>query len=167
MKNSLIILTSNLGSADNELNSIGFGSLEKTGEDDKAFRQFFKPEFRNRLDLVCKFSKLDNLSIKKIVVKFIEDLKQPLLEKHNITLNLSEPVVDYLAKVGYDSKMGARPLARKIDELIRVPLSKKILFERIKDANIMAVLDGDEITFTSNGKQTARIGHDGIIELEN
>ena len=166
MKNTLIILTSNLGSADNERNNIGFGDLEKSGEDDKALKQFFKPEFRNRLDMVCKFNKLDTLSIKKIVIKFVEELKKPLLEKHNITLNLSEPVVDYLAEKGYDSKMGARPLARKIDELVRVPLSKKILFESIKNANVMAVLNNNEIEFEITAKQIARIGDGGIIEIE-
>lgn len=166
MKNTLIILTSNLGSADNERNNIGFGDLNKTGEDDKALKQFFKPEFRNRLDMVCKFNKLDNLSIKKIVVKFVEELKKPLLEKHNITLNLSEPVIDYLAEVGYDSKMGARPLARKIDELVRVPLSKKILFERINNANVMAVMNDKEISFEITPKQSAHVGEDGIIHVE-
>ena len=165
-KNTIIILTSNLGSADGEKNNIGFGTQEKTGEDDKALKQFFKPEFRNRLDLVCKFSKLDNLSIKKIVVKFLDDVKKPLLDKHNITLNLSEPVVEYLAEQGYDSKMGARPLGRKIDELIRVPLSKKILFERINNANVMAIMEDGEITFTISIKQSARVGEDGIIEIE-
>jgi ATP-dependent Clp protease ATP-binding subunit ClpA len=167
MKNTLIILTSNLGSADNERNNIGFGDLEKSGEDDKALKQFFKPEFRNRLDMVCKFNKLDNLSIKKIVVKFVDELKKPLLEKHNITLNLSEPVVDYLAEQGYDNKMGARPLARKIDELIRVPLSKKILFERISNANIMVNMENNEIVFVVNAKQAAHVGEDGIIQVGN
>ena len=166
MKNTLIILTSNLGSADNERNNIGFGSLEKTGEDDKALKEFFKPEFRNRLDMVCKFNKLDMLSIKKIVIKFADDLKKPLLEKHNINLNLSEPVVEYLAEQGYDSKMGARPLARKIDELVRVPLSKKIVFESIKNANVMAVLNDGEISFEITAKQTAHVGDDGIIHVE-
>lgn len=165
-KNTIIIMTSNLGSADSEKNNIGFGSQEKVGEDDRAFKQFFKPEFRNRLDLVCKFGKLDTLSIKKIVIKFVEDLKTSLNEKHNITLNLSEPVVEYLASEGYDSKMGARPLSRKIDELIRVPLSKKILFEKISDANIMVVLNNDEIEFEVSVKQTAKIGEDGIIHVE-
>ena len=164
-KNTLIILTSNLGSADNELNSIGFGSLEKSGEDDRALKQFFKPEFRNRLDMVCKFTKLDKLSIKKIVIKFMDEVKKPLLEKHNITLNISEAVVDYLAEVGYDSKMGARPLGRKIDELIRVPISKKVLFERINNANVMAVMEEGEITFNITIKQAAHVGDDGIIEL--
>lgn len=167
MKNTIIILTSNLGSADNEVNNIGFGRMDKTGEEDKALKQFFKPEFRNRLDMICKFSKLDTLSIKKIVVKFVDELKKPLLDKHNISLNLSEPVVDYLAEKGYDSKMGARPLARKIDELIRVPLSKKILFEQIRDSNIMAVLENDEIVFNTSVKQTAKVNDDGIIEVGN
>ena len=166
-KNTLIVLTSNLGSADGERNNIGFGVQEKSGEDEKALKQFFKPEFRNRLDMVCKFNKLDTLSIKKIVVKFTDDLKKSLIEKHNITLNFSEPVIEHLAEVGYDSKMGARPLARKIDELIRVPLSKKILFERVSNANVMAVMKGEEIDFTISIKQSARVGEDGIIEVEN
>jgi ATP-dependent Clp protease ATP-binding subunit ClpA len=165
MKNTIIILTSNLGSSDSERNNIGCGTQEKTGEDDKALKQFFKPEFRNRLDMVCKFNKLDMLSIKKIVIKFTDDLKKSLLAKHNITLNLSEPAVELLANKGYDSKMGARPLARKIDELIRVPLSKKILFEKIKDSNIMANVENDELTFSISVKQTVSIGEDGIIEI--
>ena len=174
-KNCVIILTSNLGSSDSERNNIGFGSQEKTGEDDKALKEFFKPEFRNRLDLVCKFNKLDMLSIKKIVIKFTEQLKESLLDKHDITLNLSEPVIEYLAEQGYDKKMGARPLARKIDELIRVPLSKKILFERIKNSVITAYIcrntslneedSTDSIGYNVVQKSTARVGEDGIIEV--
>lgn len=143
-RNTMIIMTSNLGSADSERSNIGFGNQERTGEDDKALKEFFKPEFRNRVDLVCKFNKLDTLAVKKIVLKFTEGLKTSLREKHNISLQLSEEVIDHLAKVGYDSKMGARPLNRKIDELIRVPLSKRILFERIKDTTITAVLGANE-----------------------
>jgi len=130
-------------------------------------KDFFKPEFRNRLDKVCKFKKLDMLSIKKIVVKFMSDLKSSLLEKHNISLNLSESVVDYLADKGYDSRMGARPLARKIDELIRVPLSKKVLFERINNANISANIVDDNIEFVVTNKVSAKVGEDGIIEVSN
>jgi len=165
-KNAIIIMTSNLGSADNERNNIGFGDTNKTGEDDRALKEFFKPEFRNRLDLVCKFGKLDMLSIKKIVVKFAEDLKKSLQEKHNIVLNLSEPVVEYLAEKGYDSKMGARPLARKIDELIRVPLSKKILFERINNAHITAVIENDQIGFNVVHTATARVNENGLIIID-
>jgi len=165
-KNTIIIMTSNLGSADGERNNIGFGSQEKIGEDDKALKEFFKPEFRNRLDLVCKFAKLDTLSIKKIVIKFSEDLKKALADKHNINLSLSEEVIEHLAEVGYDKKMGARPLARKIDELIRVPLSKKILFEQIKNANINATLDEEKkIVFNTVVKMSAKVNDDGIIEI--
>jgi ATP-dependent Clp protease ATP-binding subunit ClpA len=164
-KNTIIIMTSNLGSADSEKNNIGFGTQEKTGEDDKALKEFFRPEFRNRVDLICKFNKLDTLAIKKIVIKFSEDLKKSLLDKHDITLNLSEPVVEYLAAQGYDSKMGARPLSRKIDELIRVPLSKKVLFERIKSAIINVVMNEGAIDFAVTHKLTAKVNEDGIIEV--
>ena len=166
-KNTIIIMTSNLGSSDSEKNNIGFGNQEKTGEDDKAIKEFFKPEFRNRVDLICKFGKLDTLAIKKIVVKFTEELKKSLIEKHNISLNLSEPVVDYLADRGYDKKMGARPLSRKIDELIRVPLSKKVLFERIKNATVTCLLVDDNIVFNVVQKSIAKVGEDGIIEISN
>ena len=164
-KNTIIIMTSNLGSADGERNNIGFGKIEKTGEDDRAFKEFFKPEFRNRLDMVCKFSKLDTLAIKKIVVKFTNDLKRLLLDKHNITFNMNEAVIEYLAEQGYDSKMGARPLARKIDELVRVPLSKKIVFEKVKNSNVMAVLKNDKIEFKITNKQSAKITEDGTIKV--
>lgn len=165
-KNTIIIMTSNLGSSDGERSNIGFGNQEKSGEDDKALKEFFKPEFRNRIDLICKFSKLDSLAIKKIVIKFSEELKKSLQEKHNISLVLTEPVVEFLADQGYDSKMGARPLARKIDELLRVPLSKKVLFERIKNATLSAVLVDNKIEFTQVQKANARIGDDGVITLE-
>jgi ATP-dependent Clp protease ATP-binding subunit ClpA len=165
-KNTIIILTSNLGSQAGERNNIGFGSQEKTGEDDKALKDFFKPEFRNRLDLVCKFGKLDTLSIKKIVIKFTEDLKKSLLEKHNINLSLSEEAIEYLAESGYDSKMGARPLARKIDELVRVPLSKKILFEQVKNATVAVTVDSDKkIVFNTVTKMSAKVNDNGIIEV--
>ena len=154
-----------MGSSDSERNNIGFGSQEKTGEDDKALKEFFRPEFRNRVDLICKFNKLDTLAIKKIVIKFTDDLKKSLVDKHDIVLNLSEPVVEYLAKQGYDNKMGARPLARKIDELIRVPLSKKILFERIKSAAINTVMNDGAIDFAVTHKLTAKVNKNGIIEV--
>lgn len=168
-KNSIIIMTSNLGSAAADQNNIGFGSQSKTGEDERALKEFFKPEFRNRVDLICKFHKLDNLAIKKIVLKFTEDLKTSLLEKHNITMNLTEDAIDYLARTGYDEKMGARPLARKIDEMIRIPLSKKILFEQIKNANVTVDLnkgaEKDELDFAVTPKLVAKVNTNGIIEV--
>jgi ATP-dependent Clp protease ATP-binding subunit ClpA len=156
-KNTIIIMTSNLGSADGERNNIGFGSQTKTDEDERALKEFFKPELRNRIDMVTKFNKLDTLAIKKIVVKFTNELKDGLLKQHGLNLILTEEVIEYLADKGYDSKMGARPLARKIDELIRVPLSKRILFDRLKNATIIAVLNDDKIQFEMSDKDHTKV----------
>jgi ATP-dependent Clp protease ATP-binding subunit ClpA len=167
-RNAIVILTSNLGAADNERNQIGFGrSLERTGEDDKAVKEFFKPEFRNRLDGVCKFNKLDTLSIKKIVVKFMNEVNELLSEK-SIKVHLTEAAVDHLAIVGYDAKLGARPLARKINELIKVPLSKKILFENIPAETVIDIDYVNEFTFTAQERHTniPIINEDGYIVLD-
>ena len=146
-KNTIIIMTSNLGARDNENNNIGFSTdLEKSGEEDRAMKEFFRPELRNRIDKICKFTKLDTLAIKKIVVKFLDHLKSSVAEK-NIRLFFSEAVIELLAEKGYDSKMGARPLNRKIDELIRVPLSKRILFEQLTDCALNVELQDDKIQF--------------------
>lgn len=168
IKNCIVILTSNLGARDNENNNIGFNqSLEKSGEEDRAMKDFFKPELRNRIDRVCKFIKLDSLAIKKIVVKFLDDLKDSVVER-NIKLTFTEAVIDHLAVKGYDNKMGARPLARKIDELIKVPLSKKLLFENISNIKITVDFDGDEVTFKYELPVTPIIGIDnnGIIQID-
>ena len=168
-KNTIVIMTSNLGSADSERNNIGFGDQDKFGEDDKALKEFFKPELRNRIDMICKFTKLDTLAIKKIVIKFSNELKNQLLSQHNINLILSESLIDHLAEVGYDPKMGARPLARKIDELIRVPLSKKILFEKVVDSSILADFIDNKVIFEITSKLSevmSPVGFDGIIRIE-
>jgi len=162
VKNCIIIMTSNLGASASEANNIGFGSQEKTGEDDKALKEFFKPEMRNRIDKVCKFVKLDTLAIKKIVVKFVDQLKTSLASK-NIRLHLSEAVIDQLAEKGYDNKMGARPLSRKIDELIRVPLSKKILFEQLTNCDIQVDLANDQMVFDIQAHAEPVANTDGII----
>ena len=147
-RNSILILTSNLGAADGESNAIGFGrSLTKEGTDDEAAKKFFKPEFRNRLDAVVKFAKLDKISMKKIVVKFLNELNDLLVEK-NIIVRSTEPLIDHLTEVGFDPAMGARPLARKINELIKVPLSKKILFDHVETGSVITVDHAnDEIKF--------------------
>ena len=145
--NSIILLTSNLGAQANENNAIGFGQdLEKTGEEDKAVKEFFKPELRNRIDATIKFKKLDDLSIKKVVIKFINELKESLTKK-DIKLNITENVIEHLANIGYDSKMGARPISRKIDEILRVPLSKKILFEKLENCSINVICNDDTVHF--------------------
>ena len=167
LKNCIIIMTSNLGARDNEQNNIGFGqSLEKTGSEDKAMKEFFKPELRNRIDKICKFTKLDTLAIKKIVIKFVEELQNSLSAK-NIRLNLSEGVIDMLAEKGYDNKMGARPLGRKIDELIRVPLSKRILFDRLENCTIQAVVENDEVKFIADDPSMMPVvNEEGYIVLD-
>jgi len=165
-KNCIIIMTSNLGAKDSEANNIGFGSHEKTGEDDRALKDFFKPEMRNRIDQICKFVKLDTLAIKKIVIKFVDELKTSL-EAKQIRLNLTEQVVDMLVDKGYDPKMGARPLSRKIDELIRVPLSKKILFDRLSDCDITVTMQQDAVHFevVANPVLSPVVDNDGIIRF--
>ena len=148
-RNAILILTSNLGAADGEQNAIGFGrSLTKEGTDDEAAKKFFKPEFRNRLDAVIKFAKLDKISMKKIVVKFLNELND-LLEEKNIRVHATETLIDHLTEVGFDPAMGARPLARKINELIKVPLSKKILFDHVESGSIVTTdWTEDQIKFT-------------------
>jgi len=166
-RNSIVILTSNLGASDNERNTIGFSTnLQKTGEDDKAVQEFFKPEFRNRLDGVCKFNKLDKLSIKRIVLKFIAEVNDLLSDK-SIKITLTEKAIEQLAEVGYDSKMGARPLARKISDLIKVPLSKKILFNNIAPGTTIDVDYNKEFTFTPKAQtQQPIVDENGYIVLE-
>ena len=168
-KNTIVIMTSNLGARDNENNNIGFGkSLEKTGSEDKALKDFFKPELRNRIDLICKFDKLDTLAVKKVVIKFVDELKSSLTPK-NIKMTLTESAVGLLADKGYDSKMGARPLGRKIDELIRVPLSKKILFDNLKDCSITVDVRDDQLVFLTEANDNSglpTVDNNGYIVVE-
>ena len=129
-RNAIILLTSNLGAADAERNAIGFGDLSRSGDDDSALKDFFKPEFRNRLDGVVKFGKLDRIVIRKIAAKFMAEMNTQLIDR-GITIMLEDSAWDYLVSNGYDDKMGARPMNRLIHEEIKVPLSKKILFDKL------------------------------------
>lgn len=173
-RNTILIMTSNLGAADGERNTIGFGdSLQRSGEDDKAVKEFFKPEFRNRLDAICKFGHLDQISMRKIVAKFIHELND-LLSDRRIKVKLTESAVDHLINKGFDKKMGARPLTRTINDLIKVPLSKKILFENMPNGSTVTVDSSkDALTFdveisnmfiTLEGNTT--VDKDGFIRLE-
>jgi ATP-dependent Clp protease ATP-binding subunit ClpA len=128
-RNSIIIMTSNLGASEMEKNAIGFGDLERKGEDDKALKEFFRPEFRNRINAICKFNKLDNLSQRKVVIKIVQDLTDQLRAK-GISMHMDEASVDYILEKGFDSKMGARPLDRAIDQYLRMPIAKKILVDK-------------------------------------
>ena len=144
-RQAIILLTSNLGAADSERNNIGFGSLVRTGEDDKAVKEFFRPEFRNRLDAVIKFNKLNKETIRKVAEKFIKEMDSQLQEK-SLELLLDNTAWDYLVTNGYDAAMGARPMARLIHEKIKVPLAKKILFDKITGhATITVSAIGEEL----------------------
>jgi len=167
-KNTIVILTSNLGARDNENNNIGFSTtLERSGEEDRAMKDFFRPELRNRIDLVCKFQKLSELAIKKVVIKFIDQLKSSLGDRC-IKINISESAVDLLAREGYDTKLGARPLSRKIDELIKVPLSKRILFEDMKNCTVSITEQDGNLKFdwSSTLGMRANVDDQGLITLD-
>jgi len=143
-RHTIVIMTSNLGAQDNERNTIGFSTdLARTGMEEQAMRDFFRPELRNRIDQVCRFQRLDRLAIKKIVAKFTDQLRHALRDR-DIRITFTEAAVDLLADRGYDPRMGARPLGRKIDELVRVPLSRRILFERLRNQDVVVdVRDGE------------------------
>jgi ATP-dependent Clp protease ATP-binding subunit ClpA len=174
-RNCMLIMTSNLGAQDNERNTIGFStSLERTGEDDRAVKDFFKPEFRNRIDAVCKFSQLDKISMRKIVGKFLNELNDLLSDKR-IKIRFSEATVDLLVEKGFDRKMGARPLSRTINDLIKVPISKKILFEGVGNNSTITVnvvdqqLTFEVINFTMfpalPANNSIKVDENGFIEV--
>jgi ATP-dependent Clp protease ATP-binding subunit ClpA len=142
-RNCILVMTSNLGARDNENNTIGFGDLAKDGEDDKAIKKFFAPEFRNRLDAVIKFTGLSIAVVSQIVKKFVSELNSQLKDK-NIEIVLNNESVKWLADKGYDKKMGARPLARVIDNKIKSPLSRKVLFGELKDGGLIEVTVVDD-----------------------
>jgi len=152
-RNSILIMTSNLGAADNERNTIGFGELGKDDEDDKAVKKFFAPEFRNRLDATIKFTGLSDETMCTIVGKFINELNAQIKDK-NIEIIPDSNAVRWLATKGYDKKMGARPLARLIDNQIKSPISRKILFGELKDGgNVYVHIVNDELCFTITAKE--------------
>jgi ATP-dependent Clp protease ATP-binding subunit ClpA len=147
-RNTILIMTSNLGAADNELNTIGFGELERDGEDDKAIKKHFSPEFRNRLDAVIKFSKLSGDTVIQIVKKFVSDLNSQLKDK-GIEIVVNAKATRWLADRGYDKKMGARPLARIIDNEIKSPLSRRVLFgDLVNGGRVTVDIVDDKLDFT-------------------
>jgi ATP-dependent Clp protease ATP-binding subunit ClpA len=137
-RNAIIIMTSNLGAADNEKNGVGFGSLEKDGDPKDAVNKFFAPEFRNRLDGIIKFGKLSSETMSLIVKKFIKELNA-LVKDKNIAVKATDAAIEHLIKEGFDSKMGARPLQRTIDNMIKRPLSKEILFGRLTNGGVVEI----------------------------
>ena len=144
-KNVILIMTSNAGAAEMSKNALGFGREKIEGEDDKAVNQLFAPEFRNRLDAIVKFNAIKPETMIKIVDKFLAQLNVLSADK-NVKVEVSIPAKEWLAKKGYDPKMGARPLARVIQKHIKVPLSKEMLFGSLKSGGTaVVILDGDEL----------------------
>ena len=137
-RNAIIIMTSNLGASDNEKNGVGFGSLERDGDATGAINSYFKPEFRNRLDGIIQFGKLEETTMIKIVKKFIDELNAQIKDKH-VHVKPTAEAVELLIKKGFNKKMGARPLHRAIDDLIKKPLSKEILFGRLVNGGIVEI----------------------------
>jgi ATP-dependent Clp protease ATP-binding subunit ClpA len=147
-RNCILIMTSNLGARDNENNTIGFGELERDGEDDKAIKKFFAPEFRNRLDAVIKFASLSPKVVESIVGKFIAELNTQLNDKF-IEITADSKAIKWLAKKGYDKKMGARPLARVIDNDIKSPLSRRVLFgDLVNGGRVTVTIVDDKLDFS-------------------
>jgi ATP-dependent Clp protease ATP-binding subunit ClpA len=137
-RNAIVIMTSNLGAADAEKNGVGFGNLERDSDPTDAIKRFFSPEFRNRLDATIRFGKLDQKTMIKIVKKFIDELNA-LIKDKNVHVKPTVEAVEYLIEKGFDSKMGARPLQRTIDEMIKKPLSREILFGKLKNGGVVSV----------------------------
>jgi ATP-dependent Clp protease ATP-binding subunit ClpA len=137
-RNAIVIMTSNLGAADADKNSVGFGNLEKDYDPKDAVNKFFSPEFRNRLDGIIKFGKLDHSTMVKVVNKFINELNS-LVKDRNVHVKPTVNAVEFLIKKGFNSKMGARPLQRTINEYVKKPLSKEILFGRLTNGGIVEV----------------------------
>jgi len=142
-RNAIIIMTSNLGAADAEKNGVGFGSLERDSDPKDAVNKFFAPEFRNRLDGMIRFGKLDKDSMIKVVKKFIDELNA-LVKDKNVNIKPDAEAINYLIKKGFDSKMGARPLQRTIDDIIKKPLSKEILFGKLTNGGVVEVSVEDD-----------------------
>ena len=156
-RNITLIMTSNLGAEEMEKNNIGFGPSERTGEDDAAMKRFFPPEFRNRLDATIKFDKLDKSTMKSIVKKFMQELNAMTIEK-NVEVNATDDAIDWLIKKGFNSKLGARPLQRVIDEEIKKPLSKMILFGELTEGGMVEVnLSNDVIRKLTVAFKTTKI----------
>ena len=142
LNNSVILMTSNLGAEDMQANTLGF--MDNTTHDGEAdINSFFSPEFRNRLDAVLRFKSLSKDVMNNIIDKFVSQLNQQIEDKH-ITIRLDDTAKQQLIEDGFDAKMGARPLQRVINTKIKLPLSKKILFEGITMTTLTVSYDKDQ-----------------------
>ncbi len=156
--NVIIIMSANLGASDAEKLKIGFGDQDNSSAIDAEIKKFFAPEFRNRLDGVVKFNKLTPTEMTLITNSEVEKLEAMLTLK-NVTITVTQPAREWLSTKGYDPKMGARPLEKLVENELKKPLSKEILFGRLKNGGHLTVdcVDG-KITFTQTvGSEIAMI----------
>ena len=131
-RNAFLIFTSNLGAAAMEKPVLGFNAVERFDEDKEAIQQWFAPEFRNRLDAVIRFGKLTKDNMSRILDKFIAQLNA-LSSSKNVNVVFDPSAKEWLIDKGFDQNMGARPLTRVIDENVKKPLSREMLFGRLKN----------------------------------
>ena len=126
----IIVMTTNAGAADMARASIGFTSADNTSDGMEAIKKLFSPEFRNRLDAVIQFNGLDEATIERVVEKLLVEIETQL-EGKRVALVLDDASRHWLAQKGYDPKMGARPMARVIQEHIKRPLAEELLFGKL------------------------------------
>jgi ATP-dependent Clp protease ATP-binding subunit ClpA len=138
-RNVILIMTTNAGAADLAKGTYGFTRNKREGDDIEAINRLFAPEFRNRLDAVVTFNHLSEDIIKRVVDKFVLQL-EALLADRNVTIELSEEASRWLVANGYDELMGARPMARIIQEHIKKPLADEVLFGKLKDGGHVRVV---------------------------
>ena len=137
-RNVILVMTSNAGASEQAKEAIGFNRTKREGEADAAIVKMFTPEFRNRLDSIITFNSLSLEIILQVVEKFILQLEGQLIDR-NVTIEFSEDTLKWLAKEGYDDKMGARPISRKIQEYIKKPLSEELLFGELRKGGIVKI----------------------------
>ncbi|MCA8868226.1 MAG: ATP-dependent Clp protease ATP-binding subunit ClpA [Rhodobacteraceae bacterium] len=137
-RNVVLIMTSNAGATELAKSAIGFGRDRRDGEDTAAIERTFTPEFRNRLDAVISFAPLSKEVILQVVDKFVLQLEAQLMDR-NVMIELTRPAAEWLADKGYDDRMGARPLARVIQENIKKPLAEELLFGKLLKGGIVKV----------------------------
>ena len=129
-RNVILIMTTNAGASDAAKNSIGFGRGTKDDEQEEALKRLFTPEFRNRLDSVIAFGGLTPEIIERVVEKFVLQLEAQLADR-NVTIDMSDAARAWLAKKGFDSAYGARPLSRTIQEHVKKPMAEELLYGRL------------------------------------
>ena len=156
-RNVILIMTSNAGAIEQAKSAIGFGRDRREGEDTAAIERTFTPEFRNRLDAVISFAPLSKNVIMRVVEKFVLQLEAQLLDR-NVTIELTPKAAEWLGDRGYDDKMGARPLARVIQEHIKKPLAEELLFGKLMKGGVVKVgVKNGELDLRLEGPENPRI----------